>query len=94
LHKESDELESVASRLVINPVLSIKWESVPKASRARSASSSREFCIRDIYLSESYWDYSGKAEIVLAGHGKNPSKLRIVVGDPFSIHLKDVAGKK
>jgi hypothetical protein len=86
-YKPSRKLESVAAKLVIRPVLALKWESVPKG---KASSHSHEFFIRDVYLGESYWDISDKADIVLSSFGKNPSRLRIVVRDPFSIRLTDV----
>lgn len=86
LYKGPRELESIATRLVIRPVLSLKWRSKPKVAR--------KFLIRDVYLGESFWDDSDKAEVVLSGFGKNPSQLRIVVRDPFSIRLQDVSRKE
>jgi hypothetical protein len=86
LYKSPGELESIATRLIIRPVLSLKWR-----SKAKVAS---EFSIRDVYLGESFWDNSDTAEVVLAGFGKNPSQLRITVRDPFSIRLQDESGRK
>jgi hypothetical protein len=86
LYKYSGRLESIATRLIIRPVLSLKWQSKPKPDS--------KFFIRDVYLGESFWDHSDKAEVVLSGFGKKPSQLRIVVRDPFSIRLQDVSSKK
>lgn len=83
-YKTNRKLESVAAKLVISPVLALKWESIPRARE------SNEFFIRDVYLGESYWDSSGKADIVLSSFGKNPRKLRIIVDVPFSIRLTDI----
>jgi hypothetical protein len=91
--KTSRNLESIASRLVISPVLSLKWESKPKKDRTRKSSESHQFFVRTLYLGERYWDSTDQAEIVLAGFGRNPSKLRITVRDPFSIRLTDIGGK-
>ncbi len=87
LYKPSRELESVTAKLVISPVLALKWEPIPKT---RASSHSNEFFIRDVYLGESFWDSSDKADIVLSSFGKNPRKLRIIVRGPFSIRLTDV----
>ena len=86
LYKAPGELESITTRLIIRPVLSVKWRSKPKLAS--------KFFIRDIYLGESFWDNSNKAEVVLSGFGNNPSQLRIVVRDPFSIRLQDASRKK
>ena len=86
LYKSNGELERMATRLTIRPVLSLKWHSKPKVGS--------KFFIRDVYLGESFWDHSDKAEIVLSGFGKKPSQIRIVVRDPFSIRLLDVSRKK
>ena len=86
-YKTSGKLERVAAKLIISPVLALKWESTPKT---RASSPSNEFLIRDVYLGESYWDRSDKADIVLSSFGKNRPKLRIIVRDPFSIRLTDV----
>jgi hypothetical protein len=91
-YKASGNLESIAAQLVISRVLTIKWESVTKERRRRD--SSHQFFVRDVYLGESYWDQSDKGEIVIAGFGKNPPKLRIFVRDPFSFRLTDVESKK
>ena len=85
LYKSHGELESIATRLIISPVLSLKWK-----SKARSAD---KFSVCDVYLGESFWDNSDTAEVVLSGFGNRPSQLRITVRDPFSIRLQDVAGK-
>jgi hypothetical protein len=86
LYKSHRELESIRTRLVIRPVLTLKWRSKPKAAS--------KFFIRDVYLGESFWDNSDKAEVVLSGFGKKPSQLRITVRDPFSIRLQDASGRK
>jgi hypothetical protein len=86
LYKSSEKLESIATRVIIRPVLSLKWQSKPKVES--------KFFIRDVYLGESFWDHPDKAEVVLSGFGKKPSQLRIVVRDPFSIRLQDVSTKK
>ena len=86
LYKAPGELESIATRLVIRPVLSLTWRPKPKVAS--------KFFIRDLFLGESFWDDSDKADVVLSGFGKNPSQLRIVVRDPFSIRLQDVARRK
>ena len=89
-YKPTRTLETIASNLMISPVLALKWESMPKAGRKRGSSQPDKFYVRDVYLAESYWDSTDKAEIVLSGFGANPSKLRILVRDPFSIRLTDV----
>jgi hypothetical protein len=86
LHKALGELERIATTLTIRPVLSLKWQSKPKKAN--------NFFIRDIYLGESFWDSSDKAEVVLSGFGKNPPQLRIVAREPFSIRLQDVLKRK
>jgi hypothetical protein len=86
LYKSLRELESIATRLIIRPVLSLKWQSKPKVAS--------KFFMRDVYLGETFWDNSDKAEIVLSGFGKKPSQLRIIVRDPFSIRLQDVSSRK
>jgi hypothetical protein len=84
--KSSRNLESIASSLVIRPVLALKWE----AKRVMMGSYHKgTFLIRDIYLGESFWDSSDKAEIVLSSFGRNPPKLRVTVREPFSISLID-----
>jgi hypothetical protein len=90
-YETSRELESVAAKLVISPVLALKWEPIPKT---RASSRSNEFFIRDVYLGESFWDSSDRADIVLSSNGKNPRKLRIIVRDPFSIRLQDASRKQ
>jgi hypothetical protein len=92
-YKPSRTLEKIASSLVISPVLGLKWESMSKPGGKQKARHSNSFYIRDIYLAESYWDNTGQAEIVLAGFGAKPSKLRVLVRDPFSIRLTDVVRK-
>jgi len=86
LYKSHGELESVSTRLIIRPVLSVKWRLEPKTGS--------KFSIRDVYLGESFWDSSDKAEVVLSGFGKRPPQLRITVRDPFSIRLQDASGRK
>jgi hypothetical protein len=86
-YKASGILESVAAKLVISPVLALKWESIPKT---RAASHSNKFYVEDVYLGESYWDSSDKADIVISSFGKKPLKLRIIAREPFSIRLTDV----
>ena len=86
LYEAPGELESIATRLIIRPVLSVKWRSKPK--------SANKFLIRDVYLGESFWDNSDKGEVVLSGFGNNPSQLRIVVRDPFSIRLQDALKRR
>lgn len=86
LYKSLGKLESIATSLIISPVLSMKWKSMGK--------SPKEFFIRHLYLGESFWDDTDKAEFVLSGFGKKPQQLRIVVSDPFSIRLQDVSSKK
>lgn len=86
-YKISRELESIPTRLVISPVLALKWESIPKT---RASSRSNELFIRNVYFGESFWDSSDKAEIVLSFFANNPRMLRIIVRDPFSIRLTDV----
>lgn len=88
-YKTSRKLESIESFLVISPVLSLKWKSIPKTP---NTSRSGKFLIRDVYLGESYWDSSDVAEIVLSSFGKKPSQLRIVVREPISIRMTDVRG--
>jgi hypothetical protein len=86
LYKLHRELESIATKLIIRPVLSLKWQ-----SRAKSAD---KFSIRDVYWGESFWDNSDRAEVVLSGFGKKPCQLRITVRDPFSIRMRDASGRK
>jgi hypothetical protein len=86
LYNGLGELESIATTLTIRPVLSLKWRSKPKVAN--------EFLIRDVYLGESFWDNSDRAEIVLSGFGKIPPQLRIVAREPFSIRLQDVPKRK
>jgi hypothetical protein len=86
LFKALGQLERIATRLIVRPVVSLKWRSKPKAAS--------KFFIRDIYLGESFWDSSDKADVVLSGFGKNPAQLRIVVREPFSIRLQDVSRRK
>jgi hypothetical protein len=88
------QLESIFSQLTISPVLSVIWEADGRPLRKGNLPRNREFSIRDIYLSESFWDDSDKAEIVFRGHGKRPLKLRLTVSDTFSIHLEDRDEKK
>ena len=83
LYESNGELESIRAKLIVRPVLSLKWRSKP-----RTAS---KFFVRDVYLGESFWDHSGRAEIVLSGFGKNPHQLRITVREPFSIRLQDTS---
>ena len=87
-YRPSRKLESVAAKLVISPVIALKWESIHKTKAL--AKSNNKFFIRDVYLGESFWDSSDKADIVLSSFGKNPRKPRIIVTDPFSIRLTDV----
>jgi hypothetical protein len=94
LLKARGQLESIATRLIISPVLSLKWKSIPKAVRKQNTAYSKKFFIRDVYLGESIWDDTGRTEIVLSGFGKKPPQLRIVVRDPFSIRLQDVVAKR
>ena len=54
LYKSSEQLESIATKLIISPVLALKWESMRKVARARTSSRSIKFYIRDVYLGESY----------------------------------------
>ena len=86
LYKSPGKLESIATRLIIRPVLSLKWQSKAKLAN--------KFSIRDVYLGESFWDNSDTAEVVLSGFGKKPSQLRITVRDPFSIRMQDATGRK
>ena len=86
LYKSHGELESIATRLTIRPVLSLKWQSKAKIAG--------NFSVRDIFLGESFWDNSDTAEVVLSGFGKKPPQLRIKVRDPFEIHLQDASGRK
>lgn len=79
-YKVSRELESVAAKLVISPVLALKWEPIPKV-RA-SSHHSNEFFIRDVYLGESFWDSSDKADIVLSSFGKNPANYELLSANP------------
>ena len=82
LYESLGELESIASRLIIRPVLSAKWQSKAKVTD--------QFSIRNVYLGESFWDSSDTAEVVLSGFGRRPRQLRIKVRDPFSIRLQDI----
>jgi hypothetical protein len=82
LYKTSRKLESIDATLSVSPVIALKWKSMPKRR-------SSKFFIKDVYLSESFWDSSDRAEIVLSSFGKNPPQLRIVVHDPFLIRLTD-----
>lgn len=50
LYKSQGELESVATRLIIRPVLSLKWQSKAKLAN--------KFSICDVYLGESFWNNS------------------------------------
>jgi hypothetical protein len=77
------KLESIFCELTIRPVVSIAWEFKGKLLRKGILPREKEFAIRDVYLGESYWDNSGKGEIIVSGHGRRPSKLRIAVSDPF-----------
>lgn len=86
LHKALGQLESIATRLTIRPVVSLKWQSKPKAGN--------KFFVRDVFLGESVWDDTDRAEIVLSGFGKKPSQLRIFMREPFSIRLQDISSKK
>jgi hypothetical protein len=86
LYKSHGELESIATRLIIRPVLSLKWQSKGKLAN--------KFSIRDVYLGESFWDNSDTAEVVLSSFGKKPSQLRITVSDPFSIRMQDASSRK
>jgi hypothetical protein len=86
LYKSHGELESIATRLIIRPVLTLKWHSKSKLANT--------FSIRDIYLGESFWDNSETAEVVLSGFGKKPSQLRITVRDSFSIRMQDASSRK
>jgi hypothetical protein len=94
LLKAHGQLESIATQLIISPVLSLKWKSKSKVVGKQVSGSSRRFFIRDVYLSESFWEQSDRAEIVLSGFGKKPPQLRIVVREPFSIRLQDITAKK
>jgi hypothetical protein len=84
LYKSRGKLERISSKLIVGPVLALKWRSKPKTAT--------KFFIRDVYLGESFWDHSDKAEIVLSGFGKR--QLRITVREPFSIRLQDAFGRK
>jgi hypothetical protein len=86
LYKAPGELESITTKLTIRSVLSLKWRAKPTIAE--------KFFVRDVYLGESFWDSSDKAEVVLSGFGKNPSQLRIVVREPFAIRLQDVSKRK
>ena len=88
-YKSLGELECIPSLLTVNPVLSIGWESKGRLIRKGSAPQAEEFCIRHVYPGEAYWDEPENGQIVLSGHGKGPSKLRISVRDPFIIRLED-----
>ena len=84
--KTSRNLESIASSLFIRAVLALKWEA---KCAIMGPYHKGTFFIRDIYLGESFWDSSDKAEIVLSSFGKNSTKLRITVREPFFISLID-----
>lgn len=86
LYKSHGELESIRAKLILRPVLSLKWRSKPKAAS--------KFFVRDVYLGESFWTHSNSAELVLSGFGKRPAQLRITVRDPFSIRLQDASRRK
>jgi hypothetical protein len=88
-HKGLRTIESISNVLTIESVLSVRWEYKGKLLRKGSLSPNEEFGIRHVYVGESYWDDTNKSEIVLSGHGKYPYKLRIVVHEFFTIHLKD-----
>jgi hypothetical protein len=94
-YKSLGKLESISCDLTISPVFSIAWESQRKSVRMGSLPRDKEFAIRNVYLSESYWDEldeSDKGEIIFIGHEK--LKLRITVGDIFSVHLEDSKKRK
>ena len=93
-YKSLGKLESISCDLKISPVFSIDWESPRKSVRRGSLPRNKEFAIRNVYLSESYWDDSDKGEIIFSGHGKRPSKLRITISDIFSIRLEDSTKRK
>ncbi len=84
--EKSRKLESIASNLVVSPVTALKWEA---KGGIMGSYHKGTFFIRDIYLGETYWDGSEKAEIVLSSFGTKPTKLRITVREPFSIRLTD-----
>lgn len=86
LYKSGGELESIRAKLIVRPVLSLKWRSKPKAAS--------NFFVRDVYLGESFWNHSNRAELVLSGFGKRPAQLRITVREPFSIRLQDASHRK
>jgi len=88
LQKRSDGLENISSELIITPVVSMKWQ-----SKSRIGSKGK-FFVRDVYLGESIWDATDRAEVVLSGFGRKPTQLRIVVQDPFEVRLRDIAGEK
>ncbi|HLK03384.1 MAG TPA: hypothetical protein VKT53_03010 [Candidatus Acidoferrum sp.] len=79
-------LESTDTCLLIHPVLSLTWRSKPKLTGM--------FFVRDVFLGESFWDNSDRAEVVLSGFGKKPSQLRIFIREPFSIRLQDKSNNK
>ena len=88
LQKRSDGLENISSELIIAPVISVKWQS------KSSVGSKGKFFVRDVYLADSIWDATDRAEVVLSGFGRNPTQLRIVVQDPFKVRLRDIQRKK
>lgn len=94
LYRNGGEMESISSRLVVKPVLSLRWESKHKIKLAQRPSNSTKFYIRDIYLGENYWDSTNKTDIVLNAFGINPARLGIVVQEPFYLRLIDATTKK
>jgi hypothetical protein len=88
-YNDRKRLESISSLLTIAPVLSVKWQCKGQLLRAKSIGQEREFAIRSLYLGESSWDYSDKVELVFSSHGRDPLKVRVAVGEPLVLHLKD-----
>ena len=90
LYKGRSGLEAISSELIIEPTVSVKWES----KSSRNGRLKGKFYVRDVYLGESFWAATDKAEVVLSGFGTKPTQLRIVVRDPFKVCLRDIARKK
>lgn len=86
-------LQSIPSRLIIYPVLSMCWEFCGPLAIFRGDLRSRDVWIRHFYLGESFWDDSDRWELVLSCPGF--FKLRISVPEfDFTVRLVDATRKK
>ncbi len=88
LFEKRKNLQTIASRLIICPVLSLCWEFCGSLATFRRDIRSRDVWIRHFYLGESFWDDSDRWELVLSS--PDFFKLRISVPEfDFSVRLTD-----